>query len=290
MPGTVIGRLTSYDASGEHSFDVPIKDPEGGPSNGSYPWRLDSGYSTVLHLKNTLDKEATAIYKLIYEDGEYNPKPVKLAPHQTIAIDIRNLRDAQEEDLRGVVMPRNLETGKIVWMALDPQFVIIGRNEVAKVTTGIASSFSCNVCECGSVYVRSDPPGYLPYLAPSSLTVPVGATGSFQVNEYMKDICSNDPWGPFGPSGSVSWSSSNTAIATVSGQTITAVGAGSATITGTWSGDLVAYGYMCSPQYGGGGASATLQVLGPKKLVRFDYTEHRMAMAHSFLLPIRTMK
>jgi hypothetical protein len=90
----------------------------------------------------------------------------------------------------------------------------------------------------------------------------------------MKDVCSNDPWGPFGPSGSVSWSSSNTAIATVSGQTITAVGAGSATITGTWSGDLVAYGYMCSPQYGGGGASATLQVLGPKKLVRFDYTAY----------------
>jgi hypothetical protein len=116
-------------------------------------------------------------------------------------------------------MPKNVETGKIVWMGLDPQFVVIGRNEVAKVTTGIASSFSCNVCECGSVYVRSDPPGYLPYLSPSSLTVPVGATGSFQVNEYMKDVCSNDPWGPLGPSGSVSWSSSNTAVATVSGQT-----------------------------------------------------------------------
>jgi hypothetical protein len=268
MPGTVIGRLDSYDQTNEYSFDVPIKDPEGGPSNGSYPWRLDAGYSTVLHLKNTLDKEVTAIYRLIYEDGEYNPAPVKLAPQQTIAVDIRKLRDGQEKDLRGAIMPNNVETGKIIWMGLDPQFVIIGRAEVAKVTTGIASSFSCNVCECGSVYSRDT--GYLPYLSPNPLTEPVDATGSFMVNEYMKTNCSNDYWGPVGPSGSVTWSSSDTSVATVRGQIITAVGPGSTTITGTWSGDRVAYGFMCSSQYGGGGATAQLTVI---KVTNVDPSE-----------------
>jgi len=264
MPGTVIGRLTSYDTSKEFAFDVPIKDPQGGPSNGGYPWRLDDGYTTVLHLKNTLDKEVKAIYKLIYEDGEYNPEPVKLAPHQTIAVDIRKLRDAQARDLRGTIMPKDVETGKIVWMGIDPQFVIIGRAEVAKITTGITSSFSCNVCECGQVYVRDI--GWTPYLSPGSLTMPVGATGSFSVDEYMKTNCSNDYWGPVGPSTTPSWNSSDTSVATVSDSTITAVGGGSTTISANWCCDLVAYGYNCTAQYSGGGATATVDVKVPTSL------------------------
>jgi hypothetical protein len=59
MPGTVIGRLTSFSDSGNYSYDVPVKDPTG-QGNGSYPWRLDNGYTTVVHLKNTQDKTVSA--------------------------------------------------------------------------------------------------------------------------------------------------------------------------------------------------------------------------------------
>jgi hypothetical protein len=58
-PGSVIGRLTSLDSTGDFSFETPVKDPLAGMNRvgGSHPWRLDQGYNTVLHLKNTIDQE-----------------------------------------------------------------------------------------------------------------------------------------------------------------------------------------------------------------------------------------
>nr|MDQ3013143.1 hypothetical protein [Acidobacteriota bacterium] len=60
--GSVIGRLTSFDASGDLCFEVPIKDPLSGMNRvgGSYPWRLDQGYTSVLHLKNTIGETVYA--------------------------------------------------------------------------------------------------------------------------------------------------------------------------------------------------------------------------------------
>jgi len=129
MPGTVIGRLTSYDASGDYSFDVPVKDPVG-QGNGGYPWRLDNGYTTVVHLKNTLAKEVTALVQLRYEGGTYNPDRIKLAPYQTVAIDIRKLRDAQQKDIRGGTMPEDIESGQIAWFE-EEAGSLIGRAEIA---------------------------------------------------------------------------------------------------------------------------------------------------------------
>src|SRR5258708_5967076 len=51
-PGSVLGKLTSVDETGDYSFDMPIKDPLSNAPyrvSGSYPWRLDNGYTTVLH-------------------------------------------------------------------------------------------------------------------------------------------------------------------------------------------------------------------------------------------------
>jgi len=258
MPGTVIARLMSYDESKDYSFDVPIKDPKAGPSNGGYPWRLDGTYTTVLHLKNTLNKDVSALFKLSYDGGEYNAPPVTMAPYQTIAVDIRKLRDAQRKDLRGNLMPSDVESGKVMWIGLGAESIIIGRAEVSNIDFGIASSFSCSICDCGSVMVTNDP--YSPFIAPNSLTVPADSTGiSFGANEYRETWCDTNVWGPVAPSSTVTWSSSDTSVATVSGQTITLVSAGTTTIRGSWS-DTVAYGYNCAAQQGGFGAGATLNV------------------------------
>ena len=69
-PGAVIARLTSVDQSGDFAFDVPIKDPlaEMNRVGGNYPWRLDDGFTTVLHLKNTIDKPVFAIVQVRTEN------------------------------------------------------------------------------------------------------------------------------------------------------------------------------------------------------------------------------
>ncbi len=95
--GAVIGRLTSLDQSGDFVFDVPVKDPLGEMmrGSGSYAWRLDNGYSTIVHIKNTLNKKVYALVQVRYEGGTYNLERLPLAPYQTIAVDIRELRDRQ---------------------------------------------------------------------------------------------------------------------------------------------------------------------------------------------------
>jgi hypothetical protein len=130
MPGTVIAHLTSYDTTGDYSFDVPVKDPLAGANrgNGSYPWRLDNGYTTVVHLKNTLDKEVMAVVQVRYDEGNYNPDRIKLAPYQTVAIDIRQLRDAQKKDIRNGLIPEEVESGQVVWFEEESES-LIGRAE-----------------------------------------------------------------------------------------------------------------------------------------------------------------
>jgi hypothetical protein len=74
----------------------------------------------------------------------------------------------------------------------------------------------------------------------------------------MEPFCTTDRWGPNNVS-NPSWSSDNLSVATVSGQTINAVGVGTAHISAAWS-VTAAYGHSCAPIPGGGGAMATLNV------------------------------
>jgi hypothetical protein len=116
--GAVIGRLTSFDQTGDFAFDVPIKDPLAGMMRveGSYPWRLDNGTTTVVHLKNTINQKVEAIVQVRFDGGTYNPERIPLAPYQTVALDIGQMRDAQAPDIRGGVMPREVESGQVVWL------------------------------------------------------------------------------------------------------------------------------------------------------------------------------
>jgi hypothetical protein len=141
QPGAVIARLTSADMSGDYAFDVPIKDPQSGMMRGSggYPWRLDGGHTTVVHLKNTVDRAVHALVQVRYEGGTYNLERIKVGAYQSVAVDIKRLRDAQERDTRGGVMPVNVEGGQAVWFEEETGRVI-GWAEVWDRPSGWSSS------------------------------------------------------------------------------------------------------------------------------------------------------
>lgn len=93
-PGTLIGHLVSVDQSGDYSFEVPVKDPAGmmEMTDGIYPWSLEDGNNTVLHLKNTTDQPMNGQLLFDYYDNgilkQYNYPEIILEPYQTVAIDI----------------------------------------------------------------------------------------------------------------------------------------------------------------------------------------------------------
>jgi len=210
VAGSVIGRLVSVDQSGDFSFEVPIKDPLSGVNRvgGSYPWRLDQGYDSVLHLKNTIGESVYALVQLRYEGGTYNIERIKLKPYQTVSVDIKQLIDAQVNDIRGIVMPKDLTSGKIVWFE-ETIGSLIGRAEVTSLDVGIASSFSCGgSCPCSPNYDYS-------FFTPFDLEGPAGQFGDFTLLEMRKDPCDNT-YGPFNRTFDALWSSSNTSVAYMS--------------------------------------------------------------------------
>src|SRR5690349_910107 len=226
MPGAVIGRLTSFDSGGDYSFDAPVKDPLSGANrtNGSYPWRLDNGYSTVVHLKNTTDKDVEAMVQIRYEGGTYNSDLIKLAPHQTVAVDIRQLRDNQQEDIRGLVMPKEIESGQVVWYEHD-RGSLIGRAEIANIEDGIASSFSCpGNCPCGMVYSSGS-------TNPGSGRALVGESGFMFSPREMRRDCNFIQYGPYAVT-ATQWFTSNGSVVDVTNSGIETCNApGTATIT-----------------------------------------------------------
>lgn len=254
MPGTVIGRLTSYDASGDYAFDVPVKDPLGHGSGG-YPWRLDNGFTTVVHLKNTLNKEAAALVQVRYANGSYHPDRIKIGPYQTVAIDIRQLRDAQNKDIRGGVMPKDVESGQFTWF--EEEFgSVIGRAEVADIRTGVASSFSCEGgCPCSTPVFDSCS------MNPSSGSAIEGISGYMFAPNVMKHDCQFVQFGPYNPTAQITWSSSNTNVVTVdSGGVESTIAGGSGDIVARWP-EVVGYAFTCGqPIYGNVSAGATCDV------------------------------
>jgi hypothetical protein len=248
-PGSVMARLVSLDQTGDLSYDVPVKDPLAGgptPATGGYQWRLDAGFTTVVHLKNTLNKPVEGIIQVRYEGGNYNPERIKMGPYQTVAVDIKQLRDAQQKDIRGEIMPEDVSSGQVKWLEIEPGS-LIGRAEVANIREGVASSFSCSSSGCGASFYSSA-------LSPSPLTGLAGNTASVSALETDRD--SNGTfYGPYNETGSATWSSTVTSVATVSGGSVSFVGAGTCTINANWSA-TVYVGANCSPQAVSAGAGA----------------------------------
>src|SRR5215471_12057434 len=224
-PGTIIGRLTSIDQTGDFAFDVPVKDPLSGMMrvSGVYPWTLGDGVTSVVHLKNTVNKPVHALVQVRYDGGTYNLERIPLAPFQTIAIDIGALRDAQRMDIRGSVMPADVASGQVIWFEEDTGS-LIGRAEVANITAGVASSFSCpGACGCQPSYSSS-------YMTPSSSNNVPGEVCAFTANEMRQD-CNSVTYGPYNRTLDSTWTSSKTSVATVSTGSVSCLSTGSTGIT-----------------------------------------------------------
>jgi len=236
-PGSLIGFLASVDQSGDYSFEVPIQDAAAmnTTQGGDYPWSLEQGADTILHLKNTTDKETSALVQFLFPDGQtYTPERRFLQPYQTVAIDIQDLKDSKKLDVQGRSFPSDATNGALFWVQLIPH-TMIGRAEQVNAQAGTARSYNChyapNCCE--------SPAGT--HMSPDSGTFAVGWTGyGFEPLEDFSDGCGHYVFGE--PASGPSYTSDNsTAISVDSGDgELTCNAAGSATITASWP-DYISY-------------------------------------------------
>jgi hypothetical protein len=170
-PGSVIAQLTSFDQTGDYSFEVPIKDPEAKNEamEGVYPWSIENSTQSVLHLKNTTADIVGAL--VLFEFGGerfYNPDRIVLQPHQSVAIDVQELKNSQKPDVLNRAFPDEATHGLVQWRQEVP-YTMIGRLERTDHKAGTASSFSCGFPCCQNFFES-------PFLSPNSVFGLVGGT------------------------------------------------------------------------------------------------------------------
>jgi hypothetical protein len=243
-PGSVIGQLVSVDQSGDYSFEVPIKDPSAATEmiEGAYPWSLENGTSTVVHLKNVTDKGASALLVLRFPGGgSYSPGRIVLKPYESIAIDIQKLKDSKHSDVLNLAFPSNATHGLLFWHQEIPRSMI-GRAEETNVKTGIASSFSCNTGCCDHYQLN----GF--YLSPNPLNGTVPGTGTISGKEdYVS--CGNTHYTAANAVAN-SWTSDSTAVASVNGAgTVTYNNNGSTTLHGNFNYHIYFFSDFCDEIY-----------------------------------------
>jgi hypothetical protein len=215
-PGNVIISTLSTSQRKKHVFHVPVLDPIAQQSStGTYPWSIEGDSSTVIYIKNVTSRVQKFFLQLNFagseqvpEGGIYQPRPRTIEPGQTIAFDIRNLRDNQIPDDQGRLIPKDAKQGQVHWSVRGPENrVLIGRAEQVDASQGLNSTYSSQVC-CPDTYVSSR-------MAPPSATGIINSTQQFTAYVKYQDcfgnLYENSVNGPF--------VSTNTSIATVNSTT-----------------------------------------------------------------------
>jgi hypothetical protein len=208
-PGSLIGAAYSGERATQLTHDVPLRDSgKNRMGTGSYPWRVDRDYSTVVTMTNVGNQPARFQVELRYPGGPYSIKPRELAVGETATFDLEKMRDAQQPDRLGHTLPRALDQGQFHWstVATPGESHLIGRAEVISRSERVSSSYSCFTCCQDSGPIGGfNPHGYTIYVDGFEQTSSSGLYYDCYNNNYWTSIYWSSLW------------TSNTNVATING-------------------------------------------------------------------------
>jgi hypothetical protein len=179
---------------------------------------------------------------------------LKLAPHETRAIDIRQLRDTQVADFKKNQIPAGAADGSVNWTRLD-NVAISGRVVVISRSGAIASSYDCCYCSCPPTFAYVN-------ISPYSIDLVPNGYVACSASAVYQDCNGNNTYNDV--TGGATWWSSNPSVANMDGSVwgqVDGYAAGSATIYASWHDctyDQSGGPCFCQVQTSTGSASATV--------------------------------
>jgi hypothetical protein len=101
------------------------------------------------------DKPARTGFQVQANGVAYYLTNLKLAPHETRAMDLRKLRDVQQPDFKANKIPSHATDGSVLWIRLE-NVPVMGRLVVIERHRGVSSSYDCSICKCPPDYRSCD--------------------------------------------------------------------------------------------------------------------------------------
>jgi hypothetical protein len=242
-PGSVIGEISSIEQKNDMVIDSRMRNEgDGWAGSGGHPWHLDEETESILFLTNMSDQEARIGFQVSAGGVVYHITDLKLMPHETRAIDLRKLRDAQKPDFLGNKIPANATDGSALWGRID-NVPVMGRLVVLQRRKALASSYSCDPCSCPMSLTS-----YPLQLTPSPVNVTPQQALQVHASAQYVQCGTNYYWYDETIAGTMNWSSDNPGVATVNNLAakglVTGVSGGTTTIRATYQ------DYAYSPSYG----------------------------------------
>jgi hypothetical protein len=119
-PGSVIGHLVDVNETNNDAQSILLANEGNGyaGSLASY-WSLDDDTDFYVFLTNMGDKPCGVGFQIRTAEIEYHLTRLKLDPRETKVINLRELRDKQEPDFRGTVIPAQATEGRLYYIRMD---------------------------------------------------------------------------------------------------------------------------------------------------------------------------
>lgn len=147
-PGSVSVDVLSLQTSGRTSFQVPMNDPGQIPASaGGFPWTLEDNQNSVFYVKNVTNSVQKYKTDFTFEGGSYATGIQVLEPGETVAFDLREIREGFIRDEQGNFLPDDVNRGQIRWSEyMSDRRGLIAYVEISDPIKGQSRSYACFNC------------------------------------------------------------------------------------------------------------------------------------------------
>jgi hypothetical protein len=267
-PGSVIAQVSSVDETQDLVVDArTMNEGDGWAGSGANPWHVDSQTESILFLTDESDMPARIGFHVVANGVTYHLTNLKLNPHETRAINIRKLRDAQNADFLKNRIPADASDGSVEWVRID-NVAVTGRVVVIQKNQGTASAYDCCMCPCPESYQSLSVVPFSAYLIVGG-SVLLAANGAYQA-------CNHGPIDYIDDSSWATWTSGTTGVAVMNTSDygeVDGVAVGTSSITVRYSDYVYTYnGVSCNGSLTPHQGTAGVTVQVPARLVHHDYS------------------
>jgi hypothetical protein len=230
-PGSLIASVVSSSPKSGEVFPLLMQDPQViRASSGGYAWFAKKEQATTVYITNTSNEDRRFRADIFYPGGVWGSGIKSLAPGETFAFDIKQIRDSQVKGSTDNTIPLNAESGHFYWTIFESsEKILIGRAETVDSMGGMVATSESFSCFCN--------PGYY-----DGMVEPVnddhhepGGARNYRALQQDQDCFGN--FSAWFLVTTVSWSTQNSNIATINTVgTVTAQNIqGSTGVVGEWN-------------------------------------------------------